>query len=118
MGSVEDRKSELLNRISRPSRRMMTPKRSSAVWWAAAASIMVAIACFLFVYPWQQEPISKTVAEAEIVPGSDKAILQLSDNSIVTLDSANQQRILQQGASLVTGGGGKLVYNKQDESAE
>lgn len=84
--------------------------------WAAAAAILAVVAG---AYLWSQRPV-KHQAEptliANAVPGSNKAVLTLSDGSKVTLDSTGNQ-VIQQGSTAIHQQGGQLKYDAQGTTA-
>jgi ferric-dicitrate binding protein FerR (iron transport regulator) len=54
----------------------------------------------------------KTIATPDILPGSNKALLTLSDGTTITLDSAASGAIAQQGSSsIIKTPAGEIVYN-------
>lgn len=91
-------------------------------WWWAAAAIFISILAGS-IYRFQQKPATQPVAIVDIPPGSNGAILTLSDGSTVVLDSlANGQVAQQQGANVMLQNGrlnytptgkpsGSLAYN-------
>lgn len=86
--------------------------RSRRYKWVAAAAIFVLVAGTCL---WWQRPAKHPAAEAFITdatPGTNKAILTLSDGSKVTLDSAGNQ-VIRQGATAIHQQGGQLKYDPQ-----
>ncbi|WP_142684957.1 FecR domain-containing protein [Chitinophaga polysaccharea] len=84
--------------------------------WAAAAAILALVAGTYF---WLQRPAKHPAAQqtiANAIPGSNKAILTLSDGSIITLDSTGNQ-VIRQGATAIHQQGGQLKYDAQSPSA-
>ena len=92
------------------------PHRSPVIrrWWAVAALLMgMAVALWLLVRTKTPEP---TVAARKSLvhdraPGRNVAVLTLADGSSITLDSAHNGVLAQQGAARVTkSGNGELAY--------
>lgn len=87
-------------------------------WWAAA--VFVLMCCvggyLLFFNQRQPQPAAGTgsiVAKNDVAPGSNKALLTLSDGSTVALDSAGNQ-LIRQGATTIRQHNGLLQYKAQD----
>ena len=93
--------------------------------WVAAAIVLLAvgITTAVMVSSNRQSAPSGTdrlsVAPADILPGTNKALLTLSDGSIITLDSTANGTIAQQGSSsIVKLSNGEIVYNHKGASQE
>ncbi|WP_343743760.1 FecR domain-containing protein [Chitinophaga sp.] len=86
--------------------------------WVAAASLLL-LACATW---WRLQPAKAPVpvhaqATPDVAPGGNKAILTLSDGSQITLDSATNGVLAQQGSSKVTKlANGQLVYDASGSS--
>lgn len=92
----------------------VTIRRTRWRWMAAAAAVLLLIIAGTYLLP-ERRSGSVTVI-TDIMPGTQKAILTLSDGSAVQLDSAGRQTIrpgiTQQGGQLIYEGKGKTVaYN-------
>jgi len=83
------------------------------VWWAAAV-----VLAMVWIGSWlagnkTQTPSQPLLAEApvknDIMPGSDKATLTLSDGSVVTLDSTGKQ-VISEGGTAIRRQNGQLQY--------
>lgn len=88
-----------------------TPKRRNLVWrWMAAAAIIVLAGCGIWYWLLTQ---SHTVShqEAEVQPGSDRAVLTLADGKTISLDSSTQGTIGRQGQTDINQRGGQLIYD-------
>ena len=60
--------------------------------WAAAAALLLLIATGIF--RWQQHATPPLLAAGyDVAPGSNKAILQLADGAVITLDSTSGRKI-------------------------
>lgn len=94
------------------------PVRTIRPWryqWAAAAAVFALVAGAL----WLQRPAKHPAVQppvAHIIPGSNKAILTLSDGSAITLDSTGNQ-VIRQGATAIHQQGGQLKYDAQSAPA-
>jgi ferric-dicitrate binding protein FerR (iron transport regulator) len=93
-------------------------------WWYAAAAVAL-IAGSLFAYKWnssksntQQLAIAVPKTTADILPGSDKAILTLDDGSAIVLDTtANGQLALNGSHAKVIKSNGQLAYGTATEQS-
>ncbi|PSL24031.1 FecR family protein [Chitinophaga ginsengisoli] len=86
-------------------------------WWAAAVFVVMccAGAYLLFLRPARRQPLDNTggiAAKNDIAPGSNKALLTLSDGSTVALDSTGNQ-LIRQGATTIRQYNGQLQYKAQ-----
>ncbi|SHN40877.1 FecR family protein [Chitinophaga sp. CF418] len=86
-------------------------------WWAAAVFVVMcsAGAYLLFFNQKQQQPSTNTgsiATKSDVAPGSNKALLTLSDGSTVALDSAGNQ-LIRQGATTIRQRNGLLQYKTQ-----
>ncbi|WP_343692160.1 FecR domain-containing protein [Chitinophaga sp.] len=103
---VSDRiETRLLQSISK------TKTKLSNLWYYAAAA-SIAAAVLLFILLKQPAPALTTqpaIAATAITPGTNKAILTLSNGSTVILDSAGNQ-VIAQGATTVLQKNGQLQY--------
>jgi transmembrane sensor len=81
-------------------------------WWAAACMLLL-IAGAYYLLPQTQPPaIVTTLPVQDIAPGGNKAILTLADGSRITLDSARNGMLAQQGSTSVTKlNNGQLAYS-------
>jgi len=83
---------------------------------AACAGILLATGGYLF---WHREPVPAAQVSKvhEIVPGSNKAVLTLSNGSKIILDSARNGQLASQGSSSITKiDSGLLVYQPESRS--
>lgn len=99
-----------------------TPARTLRLrgrWWLAAAMVagLAAIGTWMLMPGKQQQPLPQAAAPVnDALPGGNKATLTLADGSTVSLDSAGNQVIAQQGAA-VKQTGGLLEYQPQEAGA-
>lgn len=83
---------------------------------AAAVILGLSLAGWLYLKPVSNQPVAEkqpaTVEPAaEIIPGSSRAILTLSDGKKVDLDKVNAQEKIEQGNVIISAANGQLVYN-------
>lgn len=80
--------------------------------WAAAVLILLGAATYRWLAAPSTDPAVKPVAaHNDVAPGGNKAILTLGDGSTITLDSAANGSLTQQGNSAVVKlAGGQLAY--------
>jgi len=102
---VSDRiETRLLHSISKTKTKLRT------IWYYAAAASIAAAVLLLIIF---KQPAPKLTTQpsiaASIAPGTNKAILTLSNGSTVILDSAGNQ-IISQGATTVLQKNGQLQY--------
>lgn len=91
--------------------------RTKRTWWkyAAAAAILIIASVILF-RPAQQKQIP--IAANAVMPGGNKAMLTLSDGSIISLDSAANGTLAQQGkTSIHKPVAGQLQYEQLEAPA-
>ncbi|MBX2925062.1 MAG: FecR family protein [Chitinophagaceae bacterium] len=94
------------------------------IGWAAAFVGVSLILSIYYLFPFnaqnsKQQPASLVKNAEEIIPGSNKATLTLSDGTIITLDSANIGLLGEQGnTKIVKLAGGKLLYQAGEGTAE
>jgi ferric-dicitrate binding protein FerR (iron transport regulator) len=100
--------------VKEPSRRAMRPVRTWHAVAAAAAVTLLAGVAYLFFAPVKQ---SAAIAEAqpryrnEVPAGGNRAILTLGDGSVITLDSAANGLLAQQGGvQVMKTANGQLRY--------
>jgi transmembrane sensor len=76
--------------------------------WVAAASLIVLIGAGIF--RWRQQTgIHSQVVKYDVAPGSTKAVLQLANGSLITLDSISKRQI-QLGNAIARQVNGQLNY--------
>ncbi|PSL44740.1 FecR family protein [Chitinophaga niastensis] len=89
-------------------------------WWAAACTIFLAATGAYFLLQQHQQPaIIASLPIQDIAPGSNKAILTLADGSQITLDSATNGLLAQQGNTKITKlANGQLAYDESGGTEE
>lgn len=93
-------------------------KRSLVGRWAAAAAIIVLAACGIWYWLLTEKHGAPAVhQEAEVQPGSDKAVLTLADGKTISLDSSTQGIIGRQGQTDINQRGGQLIYDASNASS-
>ncbi len=92
--------------------------RRGAFWYAAAALFLIfafTTAYILFVKPSTNSskdlPVNKSAAIAEVVPGSEKAVLVLDNGTSLALDKTSNGKIAEQGNTIIVKEDGLLSYN-------
>ncbi|MBO9571735.1 MAG: FecR family protein [Chitinophagaceae bacterium] len=86
------------------------------LWWAAAAVILLIIGTIAYRFISTSVPekkLAQTVTPVNILPGSDRAILTLSNGQKVELNSATSETI-QDGTLSIGNNNGQLIYKKGD----
>ncbi|KIC94053.1 FecR family protein [Flavihumibacter solisilvae] len=96
-----------------------------AYWWAAAILLVTLSAGGWFLLqqsvttPGTQVSVTRTHSPAEILPGTDKATLTLSDGTTINLDSAQNGQLASQGAArILKHEDGSLVYKVSGKTGE
>lgn len=101
------------------------PITSRRQWWKYAAAAIVVLAAGLGIYQWTGKKVSQSVAQQEqkkgndeIVPGGNKAMLMLSDGSVIALNDAENGTLAQQGGTKVVKlADGELAYETEKRQA-
>lgn len=90
---------------------------------AAAASIILLISVGAWYYFDESIPTKTAKTDtneadikSRIIPGTKKAILTLGDGSTITLNTAQNGKIAEQGHAQITKTDGRLIYNKKPDS--
>jgi transmembrane sensor len=88
-------------------------KSRNLVWrWMAAAAIIVLTGCGIWYWLLtQNHAIPTSHQQAEVQPGSDRAILTLADGKTISLDSSIHGTIGRQGQTDINQRGGQLIYD-------
>lgn len=103
---------EISDRIETKLLQSISPAKTRKLWYyvTAAASIAAAVLLLIILNQPATQPEKTQIAKSRIAPGTNKAILTLSNGSTVTLDSAGNQTILQ-GTTTVLQKNGQLQYD-------
>ncbi|HEX6427073.1 MAG TPA: FecR domain-containing protein [Niastella sp.] len=95
---------------------------SSRTWWAAAAVVMLLSGTGYYLF--NKQPVS-TVATTDaalkndVAPGSNKAVLTLSNGATIALDDASNGMVAQQGnAKVLKPDDGQLVYSQENNNGD
>lgn len=94
-------------------------------WWKYAAAAIIVLAAGLGIYQWTGKKTSQPVVRQqdkmvndEIVPGGNKAMLMLSDGSVIALNDAENGMLTKQGgAKVVKLADGELAYETDNKTA-
>jgi transmembrane sensor len=106
-----------------PDTKLKTLYPAQRTWWkyAVAAAVVgtISVAGWLYFKPTANQPVAESKVDAknsiaEIVPGSTKAILKLSDGKEILLDNASGQEKIQEGATTISKINGRLLYNSEN----
>jgi ferric-dicitrate binding protein FerR (iron transport regulator) len=111
----------LIHEKIKPAGRVTAMNLWKRVTAAAAVIIIIAGAFFLFnqLPKKDQQLTGDQPPAADITPGGNKAVLTLSDNTVVILDNAQNGTLSQQGNTKVLKvDDGQLVYNTTGETKE
>jgi len=103
---------EISDRIENKLLQSISTKKVRTLWYYVAGAASIAAAVFLLIILTQPatQPANTQIATTSVAPGTNKAILTLSNGSTVILDSAGNQTILQ-GATTVLQKNGQLQYD-------
>lgn len=97
-----------------------TPARRRSIWWratAAAAAVVLLLSAGWWAFNRQTPETAAGIQQKQdILPGSNKAVLVLSDGSVITLDSAGNQ-VIRQGNTVISQRNGQLLYAAGDANA-
>jgi ferric-dicitrate binding protein FerR (iron transport regulator) len=101
---------------------LVSIKKSYRKWWAAAAVIfLLAGTALTYKLYWEPGKTNAPVQAAnnlQIMPGGDKATLQLADGSIIFLDSTANGKVTEQGSVQVSKMNGQLSYTGSSPGPE
>lgn len=101
-------------------KRGIIPIRQRIQWYAAAILLFVGLGALLWLWIPQGAKPSEQLAHQKnrIAPGSEKAILTLSDGSLISLsDAANGKLVDQAGVNVRKTAAGEIVYTVAGKSA-
>ncbi|OQP65252.1 hypothetical protein A3860_16410 [Niastella vici] len=95
-------------------------KKVSLAWrWMAAAAVIIILAgggIWYWLTTTTPPPVVAKTEPADIMPGSDRAILTLADGKTISLDSSKHGTLGQQGQTTVNQQGRQLVYDAAEAS--
>lgn len=119
--AVDQARDKILSKIKRRKKVVFINTGKKALRFAA----LLIIALSLYGLYWyvvensnKPQPTKPLVAQVEITPGSDKAVLTLSDGTVVVLDSTANGKQLKQGDVSIVNSDGKVQYKSVGESKE
>jgi transmembrane sensor len=122
----EDAKQAVLEKL-RPVLKEVPLKRVSLIrrrtWWAVAASLLLLATGTYFFQPKKPAGLASEppapFKKNDVQPGGDRAMLTLADGTTITLDSASNGMLSQQGNTKVTKlANGRLVYNSDGAASK
>jgi ferric-dicitrate binding protein FerR (iron transport regulator) len=100
-----------------PVRRMHTAAKA---WWVAAAMLVLLTGAAYYLHTKQQAALLAKKTETlknDVEPGSNKAVLTLSNGTTIVLDDASNGVVAEQGnAKVLKPEDGQLLYSKQGDS--
>jgi transmembrane sensor len=100
-----------------PVRRMYTAARA---WWIAAAMLVLLTGTAYYLHTRQQAALlakKEQTLKNDVEPGSNKAVLTLSDGTTIVLDDASNGVIAEQGnAKVLKPEDGQLLYSQEGDS--
>lgn len=90
-----------------------TPTRRNLVWrWMAAAAFIVLAGCGIWYWVLTQNHVAPALhQEAEVQPGTDRAVLTLAEGKTISLDSSIHGTIGRQGQTDINQRGRQLIYD-------
>ncbi|WP_142686405.1 FecR domain-containing protein [Chitinophaga polysaccharea] len=104
--------SRLLQSINTSKKETVPMRVSFRRNWTIAATIALLVASGITLFYTLRRPavpLPAAAQVADVMPGTNKAVLTLADGTVVTLDSTGKQ-VIQQGATVVKQQNGKLEY--------
>ncbi|WP_242921208.1 FecR family protein [Pontibacter liquoris] len=119
LGEEEETRARLYGKILQDIKWREKKKAALPARWAVAASLLLAVlaaALFLYRYGKQSQAVetaaaAASLAESEVKPGGNKAVLTLGDGSKIILDSAaNGELARQAGIRITKTADGQLLY--------
>jgi transmembrane sensor len=127
-GNIKKLKEEVwlaLQKSKTPEERVITPpvvsilSKSIKAWYYAAAAVTIAAIAVISFYlsrPSKESNVVNHVAtkqdiNSDVLPGTSKAQLVLSDGNVVSLDSARNMQLKEEDGTYINKQSGKLVYN-------
>jgi hypothetical protein len=120
-GVIKRLKTGIGKEIAKQKKSVNISPFSIASRWVAAAAVLILIAGISFIWFKRKNtnPVGETTVSSspvKIVPGKDGAILTLSDNTTIILDSAGNGIIATQNGSDVVMSNGQLIYKAKNSS--
>lgn len=104
---------QYLDRHTKPVRRTLSFR------YAAAILLLIGAATLAVVFFGNNKKQPTAIQTADIAPGGNKAMLTLADGTVISLDSAGNGMLAQQGnAQVVKLANGQILYRMQSGSAK
>ncbi|MEJ6980612.1 FecR domain-containing protein [Pedobacter sp. P351] len=121
LGNEEEIKSEIYTRLIKSIKNSSPVKIYPWLRWVAAACVVFCMLGGLYYFNSISGDTKNRVVikpkPVPILPGSNKAILILSDGSQVDLGASKNGLVAQQGPSAISKENGRIVYNSNNASA-
>jgi transmembrane sensor len=131
-GNIKKLKEEVwlaLQNSKTPTKREIIPPgismlpKSIKVWRYAAAAVTIAAIALISFYlsrPAKENNVTNSIApkqdaNSDVLPGTSKAQLVLSDGNVISLDSARDMQLKEGDGTYIDKQSGKLVYNDNVE---
>jgi transmembrane sensor len=99
-----------------PVRRM----HAARAWWVAAAMLVLLTGAAYYLHTKQQKVLvakKEDTLKNDVAPGSNKAVLTLSNGTTIVLDDASNGVVAEQGnAKVLKPADGQLLYSQEGES--
>jgi ferric-dicitrate binding protein FerR (iron transport regulator) len=124
MGEKEQVRLAIYNRLQKSISTAPVKKLTAIRYWAAAAVLILATSISLLIFNNKKtgENLVKNKPEhnqSQILPGSNKAILTLSNGSKINLDNSTKGKLTQQGSATINKlKNGQLVYSVNNSSSQ
>lgn len=104
-----------------PSSSVRRLRVGNRTWWAAAAILVILTGAGYYLFNKQQAATTVANNEAalknDVAPGSNKAVLTLSNGATIVLDDASNGMVAQQGnAKVLKPDDGQLVYTQEENN--
>ncbi len=93
--------------------RIIPMAHAKRLWWRVAAAVAVIVASVAIYTGWQWKAASQKITALEVAPGASTAMLTLGNGQVITLDSAHNGQLADEGnATIRKPANGQLVYQQ------
>jgi ferric-dicitrate binding protein FerR (iron transport regulator) len=120
-GGLDDEKKAFILQTILDAKPVVKVRHIRYVWYAAASVVIIMLGAMGYLYMNRQQIASNVqpviaATATDIQPGTQRAILTLSDGSTIVLDSASNGVIAKQGhTSIVKNASGEILYNADEK---